>query len=1180
MRKKKDRKKSKKTEEKNSVYLTPYQSTQSTIPVADIYNGIVVTKDNRYIKIMELTPVPFTMYTAGEQNKVIDAFQTVLMQCPDNVQFSALTLPADLSEQKQVLDDNLKNETIKPLLKMGEEYRKVLEAHEQVSLRRRFFLSFEYSREYNVRKLPDIDTIVDALNDKAYSIEAALARCGNSVIYPIKGSDMTEQVEEILYAFFNRDSEVNFTDHKRDILDKYREYMTQNDSNQIYINPVEYIAPSSIDFRNSKYVLTNNKTYYTFAYISSSGYNQYVIGGWMTMFINSFSGVDVTIKLQRDTSDLLRTSIRNAIKMNKGDLYNAREDSGGIEEAEDALQGGRYLNEGLRYGADFYYVSVMLTITGESIDEVETKFAELKQMSRNQRITLSRYTFQMEDAYYGALPLAIFNKELQSRARRNVLTDGAASFYPLTTPEFINPNGLFLGIDETTNTPVIPDIWDRKLGFVNMNIGIFGISGGGKTVTSLTLAARMRMQQIPVVIFACEKEHEYIRITQALGGKFVSLATGSKDRINILDIYPRDESADEEVYGTSGNRSYLEEKVETLIEWIEMKTGKLLPEDKTLLNIAIHETYKRPPFCITPDNESLYDPTDPEHKRFKQMPIIEDLYNVLMENEKTQRIGTILSYYVKGSGKSFNGHTNVDLTNKFIVFGLEGMNEEDFPAGMHLALDYVWSKVKEDKTKRKAILFDEFWKVCRSKSAVSLAAKMIRLVRAYSTSMVVATQELDDLFKYDGGTLGKTIMSNSRTRFLLQMDEKAAKEVGEILDLTPEHISRIEKESPGHVLLSIGSTYIKLNIVNSRIEKYLMYTDEKTLNEWKNHKQDVERILYGSSEDDEKQTAYSEMIRRLREEASKEVSTVRKPYLSHEMTENNKSDSDEQEIDSDEIIDNVIETSYNNEEHRLYNDKSDTCDNSDATDSVGEDEIIGNELLGYDNVENTTDITDTDDDIYDVSELENTIESAEKELTIDDIIADSESDDDDDDNTLPYDNEMMVSNNDDIQDDEQYDDQTDISEETDDTGDDTDTDYVMETDDILSDEVIYNDDEHESVVPENDIISETELYEENVNLNGNTDEHTSDDIVTDEQDRQFINEYSELSMIDIKPDDRDFAKNDNVEEIYTDDLFAEEYDNYETDDEDTVETDDIIVDDITDDDYSHDNEISMDDIIE
>ena len=1180
MRKKKDRKKSKKTEEKNSVYLTPYQSTQSTIPVADIYNGIVITKDNRYIKIMELTPVPFTMYTASEQNKVIDAFQTVLMQCPDNVQFTALTLPADLSEQKDILAENLKDETIKPLLKMGEEYRQVLEAHEQSSLRRRFFLSFEYSREYNVRKLPDIDTIVDALNDKAYSIEAALARCGNSVIYPIKGSDMTEQVEEILYAFFNRDSEVKFNDHKKDIIDKYRDYMNRNDSEPIYINPVEYISPSSIDFRNSKYVLTNNKTYYTFAYISSSGYNQYVIAGWMTMFINSFSGVDVTIKLQRDTSDLLRTSIRNAIKMNKGDLYNAREDSGGIEDAEDALQGGRYLNEGLRYGADFYYVSVMLTITGESIDEVETKFAELKQMSKNQRITLSRYTFQMEDAYYGALPLSIFNKELQARARRNVLTDGAASFYPLTTPEFINPNGLFLGIDETTNTPVIPDIWDRKLGFVNMNIGIFGISGGGKTVTSLTLAARMRMQQIPVVIFACEKEHEYIRITQALGGKFVSLATGSKDRINILDIYPRDESADEEVYGTSGNRSYLEEKVETLIEWIEMKTGKLLPEDKTLLNIAIHETYKRPPFCITSDNESLYDPTDPEHKRFKQMPIIEDLYNVLMEDEKTQRIGTILSYYVKGSGKSFNGHTNVDLTNKFIVFGLEGMNEEDFPAGMHLALDYVWSKVKEDKTKRKAILFDEFWKVCRSKSAVSLAAKMIRLVRAYSTSMVVATQELDDLLKYDGGTLGKTIMSNSRTRFLLQMDEKAAKEVGEILDLTPEHISRIEKESPGHVLLSIGSTYIKLNIVNSRIEKYLMYTDEKTLNEWKNHKQDVERILYGPSEEEERQSAYDEMIRRLRKEGSNEVSTVRNTSVTQEIYETDNTDDNEQVIDSDVLLDDVIETPYNNEMNGTFNDETETYDNDEIVDVIEDDEIIEDESLEYDNNNRVVSVSNTDDDVYDMSELENTIEPFEKELTIDDILAGSKSDDKDNDDTLLYENEMIINDDDVIQDDEQYEDETGTSGESDDTDEDTDTDYVMDTDDIIADEVIINDDEDETVVSENDIVSETELYEDDLISNDNTDELTSDDIIYDEQSRKYIDEYSELSMMDINPDDRDFAKDDDKEEIYTDNMFVEEYGDYETDDENTVMADDIIMDNNTDEDYSFDDEISMDDIIE
>lgn len=952
--------------------------------MSDIYRGIIITDDNRYVKIMEITPIPFTLFSQKQQERTIDAFQLVLSQCPLNVQFSALTLPADLTEQKAVLEEKLSEETNQPLRKMAIEYKNVLETHERVSLRRRFFISFEYVRDYTTRTLPDIDVIVDNLNEHAAIIENALNKCGNKVVYPINGYTVNDQIAEILYSFFNRNSDEHFEDHRQTVLNRYREYEKENGLGQdsIYVNPVEYIAPSSLDFRNRQYIIADNKTYYTFAYIPSNGYNSYVEGGWMTMFINSLSGVDVTIKFQRNDSELIRHKIRQSIKMNKSDIYNSNEDSGMADDAEDALMGGRYLSEGLRYGADFYYANIIFTITGDSVNEVEDKYDKLRQMCRNQRIHLSRFTYQQETAFFSCLPLAIFDKSLLKKSERNMLTDGAASMYPFTTPEFIDPNGVFLGIDETSNTPVIPDIWNRSMGFVNMNIGIFGISGGGKTVTTLTLAARMRMLQIPVVIFACEKEHEYIRITNALGGKFISLATGSKDRINIMDIYPRDESADEEVYGTSGNRSYLEEKVETLIEWIEMKTGKLSPEDNTLLNIAIHETYARSPFNITSDNESLYDPTDPFHHRFKMMPIIEDLYNVLMEKRETRTIGTILSYYVKGSGKSFNGHTNVDLSNKFIVFGLEGMNEEDFPAGMHLALDYVWSKVKEDKTKRKAIFFDEFWKVCKSRSAVSLAAKMIRLVRAYSTSMVIATQELDDLLKYDGGTIGKTIMSNSRTRFLLQMDDKVSKEVGTLLNLTNEQIQRIQKEEPGHALLSVGSTYIKLNIINGQIERYLMYTDEKTLNEWKEHKEEIEELLFGDN-DQNRSNAYSTLIEKLKGEDANRESTVRTSNEQVVDFHNLREQLSEDVIDLDSLFEDQSAPSVNSQE--VEHSSNDSSEEKTFDDTL----FVADEVMVQTDIKNSSDLSQLGS-LSDLDNFENTIEDDTDQ--VDDEVIDMASD--------------------------------------------------------------------------------------------------------------------------------------------------------------------------------------------
>ena len=47
----------------------------------------------------------------------------------------------------------------------------------------------------------------------------------------------------------------------------------------------------------------------------------------------------------------------------------------------------------------------------------------------------------------------------------------------------------------------------------------------------------------------------------------------------------------------------------------------------------------------------------------------------------------------------------------YIVLDLSELKGKLLPVGMMIALDYVWDKVKSDRTKKKAIMIDEIWQL-------------------------------------------------------------------------------------------------------------------------------------------------------------------------------------------------------------------------------------------------------------------------------------------------------------------------------------------------------------------------------------------------------------------------------------------------------------------------------------
>ena len=138
--------------------------------------------------------------------------------------------------------------------------------------------------------------------------------------------------------------------------------------------------------------------------------------------------------------------------------------------------------------------------------------------------------------------------------------------------------------------------------------------------------------------------------------------------------------------------------------------GEMDEEEKALLEEKIIEVYKIK--NITFDDKSLFN-KNRKFKNEKQMPILEDLYNILGKNKKTQKFKIKLIPFVQGSMKFFNNYTNIKLNNELIVADIYDLGEENLKYGMYLFTDIFWDKIKENREEKKAIYLDEIWRLIR-----------------------------------------------------------------------------------------------------------------------------------------------------------------------------------------------------------------------------------------------------------------------------------------------------------------------------------------------------------------------------------------------------------------------------------------------------------------------------------
>ena len=819
------------TQEKEKRAESCLNPVADYLPVEKIQDGIIYTRDHRYLSILEITPVNFLLRSAREQKSIIYSYLSYLKISPVKLQVKVITRKADINRHLDTVRKEMERETNEHCLQMQKDYIEfVKKVGSQEAVTRRFFLIFEYE-PWNPSQRENETEAVSFLKSAVHTASAYLRNCGNGVLRP---ENEDEEAAKALYDILCRKESVFKPFHNKvsEVVAAYAVHGKNafHGKNTDAIPASEFFSPNQIDFTRGDSVQVDG-LYYSWLLIPSEGYRTQVPAGWLSLIVNAGDGIDMDLFLFRQPKEQIVQKVGQQLRINRSKIKDASDTNTDYDDIDGAIRSGYYLKSGIANNEDFYYINLLITITAESREELEWKEAEMKKLLLSQDMQVRSCHYREEQAYLSSLPFLSLDKKLYERSRRNVLSSSAAACYPYISYEMCDDNGVMLGVNRYNSSLVVLDLFDTAT-YKNANMVILGTSGAGKTFTMQLLALRMRRKGIPVFIIAPLKGHEFRRACEKVGGSYSLLAPGSRWGINIMEIRKLDCSVNELLDGPE-QFSALAEKIQHLHIFFWLMIPDMNYEERQLLDEAIILTYEKK--GITYENDSLNDPENPE--QYREMPILGDVYDILVQSPETARMAKIMKQAIDGSARNLNQQTNVELNNDYNVLDISRMSGELLPLVLYTALEYVWDRAKADRTEEKAVFIDECWQLLSATSAEGsrmagdFILEIFKTIRGYGGSAICASQDLYDFMSADNGRFGKGIINNSKTKIILNLEEDEAVRVQDALHLSDAEIMEVTHFERGTGLISTNNNNVIVDFKASPLEKDLITTDRNELKE-------------------------------------------------------------------------------------------------------------------------------------------------------------------------------------------------------------------------------------------------------------------------------------------------------------------------------------------------------------
>ena len=502
---------------------------QAFFPVEDIRAGMIITKDKRYVKIVEIHPINFLLRSADEQRDIILSLAELMRIAPVKIQFKSNANRADISNFLARTIEEMEREENPKCREMDEDYIDHIQSiATRGAISRRYFVIFEYHNPIPAYNPTEAD-IRFALESVARNFRSYLSRCGNSTVEFDRDTEENEFLLGLLFTLQDHYNTAGLSlDDKVDRAFKLR--LKGGNTNEMCT--ADYASPDEIDFTHSKYIVIDG-VFHAYLYIPSNGFKTLVGAAWLSPLINAGEAIDVDLFLHKLPSDRMQVQVSRNLRLNKAKISDVSSTSADYNKMGDIMESGYYLQRGLNDGQEFFYMNVLVTVKALNKKDLDNRVNEVVKMMIAKQITLRNCAYMQEAAYLSTLPLAKLDQKLYNLGRRNILTNTAASTYMFTAFEICDDKGILIGTNEHNNSLVILDNFNLRK-YKAPHMVLMGCTGSGKTFTLQTIATRMRRKHVKTYVICPTKGHEMRRAAEAIGGSFIRLSPGSPNCINIL----------------------------------------------------------------------------------------------------------------------------------------------------------------------------------------------------------------------------------------------------------------------------------------------------------------------------------------------------------------------------------------------------------------------------------------------------------------------------------------------------------------------------------------------------------------------------------------------------------------------------------------------------------------------
>lgn len=597
--------------------------------------------------------------------------------------------------------------------------------------------------------------------------------------------------------------------------------MLQNEGGELYMNAfcevdkeVYNVCPKKIDSRNPRFIKFDDR------YVSSLmiiNYNKEM----EETFLDRVLSLDVDLQLsifyeKQNTSEIIK-KLTYHIGNVGADIKTSNDNQSDSDLMSTTYSDAKYIRKKLQIdGEECYYIYMYISIYANSIEELESNLQKLEGVVCGIGLKTRRATFRQMDVFDANMPILNNPKGIKEYSKRNVLTSGIISTYPFLSNELCDEMGILIGVNEVNKSMVKIDRFDTNE-YKNANMCVVGTSGSGKSYFVKLMAMRNRYMNISQYII--DPEREYIKVCKKLGGSIINFDEGNI--VNVMDI--RELSKEEDM-------GYLQSKLLKLNTFFSLIFPELSLEEQSVLEDAVIECYASKK--ITFDDQSLYKENNANllsNRKFKEasdMPTLSDLYKIIKKKKSLNKIAILLKPYTEGSMRFFNGYTNVDLSNKFIVADIYDIEEKCLPVVMYVIADLFWDKIRSLRNKKKIIYLDEVWRLIDSnENTANFVFKMFKTIRKYGGATTAITQDINDFFTLNDGKYGRGILNNSSLKCIFQLEENDIKILKENINLSDEETYKIQNAKRGTCLLCAGANHLMVKIESTKKEHEYISTD-------------------------------------------------------------------------------------------------------------------------------------------------------------------------------------------------------------------------------------------------------------------------------------------------------------------------------------------------------------------